>query len=67
MIELSVILRKLLELVNGYFPFIVGWLSARTKAKVDRLTEENKKLKEWNTIDEKPVNNNDVYDSSKWV
>jgi hypothetical protein len=54
-------LNKILEILKGLFPFIVGYFGAKQDSKIERLESENETLKEYDKIDNSIVN--DVYDS----
>jgi len=58
MIEL---LNKIIDILRGLFPFIIGYLGAKQDSKIEKLESENETLKEYDKIDNSIVN--DVYDS----
>ena len=62
---MSELVTKIIELFKELYPFIVGYFSAKQDTKIDILKEENEKLKEFNEIDNKPVNV-DVFDARVW-
>jgi len=55
------VLNKILDILKGLFPFVIGYLGAKSDTKIDNLEVENEKLKEYKKIDDTIIN--DVYDS----
>jgi len=55
-------LNKILDIIKGLFPYIVGYFTAKQDSKIDDLKVENEKLKEYNKIDDSVVSTNDAYD-----
>ena len=59
-------INKIIELIRELLPTFIGWFVAKQDNKIDVLKEENEKLKEWKEIDEKIINDTDIYDSNTW-
>jgi len=55
------VLNKILDILKGLFPFIIGYFGAKQDSKIEKLEIENEALKEYKKIDDSIVN--DVYDS----
>ena len=56
------VLNKILDILKGLFPFVIGYLGAKQDSKIDDLKEENETLKEYNKIDDSTISTNDAYD-----
>lgn len=56
------VLNKILDIIKGLFPFVIGYLGAKQDSKIDDLKVENEKLKEYNKIDDSVVSVDDAYD-----
>lgn len=54
-------LSKILDILKGLFPFVVGYFGAKQDSKIERLESENEKLKEYDKIDNIIVD--DVYNA----
>ena len=58
-------LNKILEILKGLFPFVVGYFGAKQDSKIERLESENEILKEYDKIDNIVVD--DVYNTGMFA
>ena len=62
MIEIA---NKILDFLKELLPTALGWFASKQDSKIEQLKEENEKLKEFNEIDNNPVDV-DVFDARVW-